>query len=268
MNTQPLNDEGREMWNQKSAFWDQMHGDGGNSFHQTLIYPSVEKLLDLQPGEKVLDIACGSGVLARQLAALGAQVTACDFSEGQIERAKARRQSAGKPIDYQVMDATDENALITLGEGQFDAVVTTMALMDMPTVSPLFRATKRLLKPVGRFVFANAHPAFNSNNPVFIAEMADRDGTLHSDYGLKIFDYLTPKHEVAVGHADEPNPHHSYHRPLSQLLGEAFAAGLVMDGIEEPSFPVSETAGKRLSWLMMPDIPPVLTCRFRPNPVG
>jgi hypothetical protein len=52
--TQTLNEEGRELWNQKAAFWDALHGDEGNSFHRYLVAPAVERLLALQPGERVL----------------------------------------------------------------------------------------------------------------------------------------------------------------------------------------------------------------------
>ncbi len=49
-----LNEEGRELWNQKAEFWDNLHGEEGNRWHRTLIGPAVEKLLALQAGERVL----------------------------------------------------------------------------------------------------------------------------------------------------------------------------------------------------------------------
>lgn len=170
MDAQQLNTVGRDLWDQKAAFWDNLHGDEGNRFHRSLVSPSVERLLDLQPGERVLDIACGNGVMARRLAALGGQVTAVDFSAALIEKARTRQQAAGTPISYAVADATDETALLSLGEGQFEAITCTMALMDMPVITPLYRAVRRLLTPTGRFVFATSHPAFNSSNPVFTAD--------------------------------------------------------------------------------------------------
>lgn len=258
------NEEGRTLWDKKAAFWDELHGEDGNRFHRELVAPAVERLLELEPGEQVLDIACGSGVLSRQMAGWGAVVTAVDFSEALIERAKARKQPAGEPIRYAVADATDEEALAAFGESEFDAVTSTMALMDMPVITPLYRAVRRLLKPGGRFVFVTAHPAFNSNNPVFTAEMADVKGKLVLETALKIKRYLDIPPEKAVGAANEPAPHYYYHRPLYELLGEAFAVGLVLDALEEPGFtPPGDVSGDPLSWSAHPQIPPVMAGRLR-----
>jgi 2-polyprenyl-3-methyl-5-hydroxy-6-metoxy-1,4-benzoquinol methylase len=259
-----LNDEGRDSWNQKAEFWDNLHGEEGNRFHRTVVSPSVEKLLALQAGERVLDIACGTGVMARRLAHLGGRVTAVDFSAALIERAKMRGQSSGEPIHYDVVDATNEEALVALGEGQFDAVVNTMALMDMPVLAPLYRAVRRLLRADGRFVFATAHPAFNSNNPIFTIEQADQNGTLVTTHALKFVAYLEIPPVKAVGARDEPAPHNYYHRPLHQLLGEAFAAGLVLDGLEEPAFGI-EAANPARPWIWDNywQFPPVMTARLR-----
>lgn len=251
------------MWDQKAEFWDQLHGELGNRFHRELISPAVERLLGLKQGEQVLDIACGSGVLARRLAELGGVVTAVDFSPALIERAKARGQTSGVPIQYGVVDATDEEAMAALGEGAFDAITNTMALMDMPVVVPLFRAVRRLLKPGGRFVFATSHPAFNSNNPVFLAELEDVDGELVMKNSLKISGYIDLPPSKGVGAKGEPSAHYYYHRPLYALLGEAFAAGLVLDGLEEPVFDPKGTAeGNPLSWYSYPQIPPILAGRM------
>lgn len=258
---QALNAEGRQLWDAKAAFWDSLHGDDGNVFHRTLIAPSVERLLDVKSGERVLDVACGNGVMVRRLAELGAVMTATDFSAGLIERAKARGQRSGHPIDYRVVDATDESALVALGE--FDAMVCTMALMDIPDIAPLFRAARRMLRPGGRFVFATSHPAFNSNNPIFYAEIEDRNGELIHTGGVKISGYLDIPPTKAVGAIDEPNPHYYYHRPLHELLGEAFRAGLVLNGLEEIGFPREEAdQARELSWSKMWQIPPVMAGRF------
>lgn len=257
------NDAGRALWDSKAAFWDNLHGDDGNDFHRLLVSPAVESLLQLTPGERVLDVACGNGAMARRMADLGAVVTACDFSAALIALAQKRSTASGASITYHVADATDEDALVALGEAKFDAITCTMALMDMPEIAPLYRAVVCLLKPGGRFVFVTAHPAFNSNNPVFIAEMEDHDGELLTRHGLKIFDYMAMPPVKAVGAEGEPNAHYYYHRPLHELLGAAFDAGLVLDGLEEVAFPPDDSKDKRLSWVSMEQIPPVMAGRLR-----
>ena len=264
MDANQLNDEGRELWNQKAQFWDELQGDDGNAFHQILISPSVEGLLNLQAGERVLDIGCGNGTLARRLAQLGGKVVATDFSKEFIKLAKARGQTAGEPIQYVILDATDEDALVALGEGQFHAITCTMVLMDIPTIEPLFRAVKRLLMANGRFVFATMHPAFNSNNPEFVHERGDKDGELYDRYALKYSAYLDIPPVKGAGAPNEPNPHYYYHRPLHELLGVAFGAGLVLDGLEEPAFsPDDFDLSQRLTWYKFSQFPPVMTGRFR-----
>ena len=262
MDAERLNAEGRELWNRKARFWDAMQGDEGNSFHRRLIEPSVLRLLKLQPGERALDACCGNGVMARRLAKEGALVTAFDFSQELVRLAQAR--PSGSSIDYHVIDATDEAAMLGLGAGRFDAVVCTMALMDMPTLKPLFNAASRLLAAGGRFVYATAHPAFNSNNPIFVHEKEDRGGAVYDHYAVKLRAYLDVPPVKGGGAPDEPNPHYYYHRPLHQLLGDAFEAGFALDALLEPAFSLDDAeASPGLNWFKLWQIPPVLAGRLR-----
>ncbi len=259
-----LNQEGRALWNRKAQFWDKLHGDFGNQFHRRLIEPTVLQLLDLQAGEAVLDIGCGNGALARRLAGLGARVTAFDFSEELIRLAKARRRTNLPMVAYHTLDATDEAAMLTLGAGRFDAITCTMTLMDIPTIDPLFRAAARLLGKGGRFVFATQHPAFNSNNPIFVQEKEDRDGVVSDHYAVKIRAYLDLPPVKGSGAPGEPAPHYYYHRTLSELLEAAFAAGFMLDGLLEPAFTADDgAAAQGLNWQNLTQIPPVLSGRLR-----
>src|SRR5712692_6522799 len=80
MDLNDLNQQTQEAWNQNAAFWDEKMGEG-NLFQRLLVGPTSERLLDLKPGELVLEIACGNGVFARRMAQLGVRVIATDFSE-------------------------------------------------------------------------------------------------------------------------------------------------------------------------------------------
>ena len=52
-------------------------------------------------------------------------------------------------------------------------------------------------------------------------------------------------------------------KTLHTLLAPAFAAGLVLDGLEEPAFPDASQAKRAFDWDNFPEIPPVLAVRFR-----
>ncbi len=264
MDSSSLNKEGRELWNRKARFWDELHGDEGNEFHQRLIEPSVMHLLKIQAGEAVLDVGCGNGALARRLAEEGAIVTAFDFSEELIDLARKRSAAVGASVAYRVVDATDEVAMLQLGVRKYDAITCTMTLMDIPTIVPLFEAASHLLREKGRFVFSTMHPAFNSNNPVFIHEKEDRDGNVSENFAVKLRAYLDVPPVKGAGAPGEPTPHYYYHRSLSELLGAAFAAGFVLDGLLEPAFAADDASrSDQLSWYKYSQIPPILSGRLR-----
>src|SRR5262245_12017519 len=115
---QRANDEIRDAWNRNAAFWDERMSEG-NEFVEILVWPATQRLIGLRPGERLLDIACGTGLSSRWLAARGAEVVAFDFAEEMISRARARAHPQAERIQYLVLDATDEASLLGLGRGRF-----------------------------------------------------------------------------------------------------------------------------------------------------
>src|SRR5437773_2932076 len=109
-----LVDDTRGSWDQIAAWWDGTVGEDANA----VVRPAVERLLALQPGERVLELACGNGALARRLADLGARVLATDFSAEFLrlaaERSAARPELADR-VEYRLVDATDPAQLADLG---------------------------------------------------------------------------------------------------------------------------------------------------------
>jgi SAM-dependent methyltransferase len=252
-----------EIWEQKAAFWFDYMGPEGNAFYREVVAPAQLRLLQLRPGERVLDVACGGGQFARAMARLGAQVVACDVSPTFVERAQAQSASEGLPeIEFHVVDATDEAALIALG-GPFDAVVCAMAIMDLPVVEPLLRATFELLRPGGRFVVTVMHPAFFSTRARQVEEQFDTNGEVSVERAIKVTAYLDVPVEKGAGVPGEPQPHYYFHRPIARLLSTCFDAGFVLDGMEEPAFEGAGDANVAFAWRNYAQFPPVLVCRLR-----
>jgi SAM-dependent methyltransferase len=252
-----------DAWEANAEVWDSRMGDEGNDFFRILQWPVIASFLDIQPGQYILDIACGNGLTSRKLAELGARVSAFDFSANLIERAKAR-ENPNSLISYHVIDATNEDQLLSLGEQTFDSALSNMALFDIADIETLFRALPRLLKPNGTFVFSLTHPAFNNASSMHVMEEIDDEGEIKTVYSVKISRYMTPYHAKGLALRNQPKPQMYFERPLQYYLNLGFRNGFVLDAFEERAFPPEAPQTFPLGWGgNFSEIPPVLIARFR-----
>ena len=79
--------------------------------------PATERMLALQPGERVLDVACGAGRFARRMAASGAQIVAFDHSERFIERARLRTTETRRQDRVQSDERHGHGCAAVTGQG-------------------------------------------------------------------------------------------------------------------------------------------------------
>jgi ubiquinone/menaquinone biosynthesis C-methylase UbiE len=258
-------EENRRIWDANAQWWDDRIG-GGNDFQTLLIEPATERLLQISKGDVVLDAACGAGRFARRMAELGAHVVAVDQSGQFIARAHERTGS-NAAIEYHVLDAAHDAALLSLGSQRFTKAVCTMALMDMPEIRPLFAALSRLLTPGGVFVFSVTHPCFHSAAIQRFAELYEEHAGVHViRTGVKVSAYLSPFARKTEGIIGQPETQWFFHRPITTLFRCGFEAGFVVDGIEEPGFQVSDRPRAGIRWHDMPDIPPIMVVRMKLPP--
>jgi len=113
----------------------------------------VERL-DLKPGMKVLDVACGTGNLALPAARNGAAMTGVDIAPNLIEQAKANAEAEGLDIRFDVGDAED----MPYEDGEFDVVITMFGAMFAPRPDVTAEELKRVCKPGGLIAMANWTP--------------------------------------------------------------------------------------------------------------
>ena len=247
-------------WERGADFFDERWGDQGDEFHHEVFAPSAERLLGLEHGARVFEIACGNGAFARRLGRQGMSVVATDLSPALIAHAERRTETiSDQSVDvrYEVVDATVEREIVNCG-GPFDAAVSIMGVMSMPLLRPMFGGVWRVLRPRGVFVVVTLHPAFATSGYKF--EKSESDDEPH---GLTIHRYLSRYVTHGVTNPAQSERQMYFHRPLSELLADAFAAGLVLDGMEELAAPQQEMESSRLMWNVLPDIPMAVALRFR-----
>lgn len=102
------------------------------------------KAVDPKPGERILDVACGTGTSTVALTRKGATAVGLDFSTGMIM--EARRRHPG--IEFVQGDAT----ALPFGDGEFDAVTVSFGLRNVKDPHLALAEMFRVLKPGGRVV--------------------------------------------------------------------------------------------------------------------
>lgn len=134
--------------NQKAA---KMWGATGRRYDEVSRWMSsgIEHCLErLAPesGERVLDIATGTGWTSRRVCAHGATVIGIDISEGMLGAAREIAAESGLAIDYHVADAE----ALPFDDGEFDAVVSTCGVMFAPDRDAAAEELARVCRPGGR----------------------------------------------------------------------------------------------------------------------
>lgn len=127
-------------------FWERMLRDEESDADAETVW----RLLELEPGEDVLDLACGHGRIANRLAARGARVTGLDATPLFLERARADAAARGVEVDY-----VEGDMRAIPWRGRFDAVVnwfTAFGYHEDDELRAILRGVREALRPDGRFL--------------------------------------------------------------------------------------------------------------------
>jgi SAM-dependent methyltransferase len=185
--------------------------------------PFLSDFIGHPEGLEVLDVGCGQGWLAGELAAKGARVTGVD---GSAELLKFAR-SAYPAVEFYQADLTG-GLPKELIERRFDRVVTFMVLMDVSSLDRLLTDLRRCLCPEGRFLIAMTHPAFWSQRPMEDPDTGERY--------RKVRGYLEPEERWVTGFGG----HRHYHRPLGWYVKALVRNGLAITELFEPPNPPAD----------------------------
>jgi len=203
---------------------------------------AIVDLLAPQPGERILDVGCGTGHLTKQLKDAGAEVVGLDASPNMIETAKQTYPD----LEFVLADASDFHF-----DQPFDAIFSNAALHWVQNAEGAVRSMSEALKPGGRFVIEMGG---HGNVSVLIGGLFE---------ALKKFDCESPSHKwyfPSIGeyasllekHGIEPTSVWLFDRP-SKLEGDQgfedwftiFGSNVVAD-VTEDCFKEAVLAAKEI----------------------
>jgi trans-aconitate methyltransferase len=210
------------------AKWDAGLYDDKHSFVWKLA-AGVLELLDAKPGERILDLGCGTGHLTARIAEAGAHVVGVDRSPEMIRQARLEYPS----LRFEAMDARE----IAL-DGNFDGIFSNATLHWIKEPEQVIAGIKKSLRPGGRFV-AEFGGKGNTGELLKAVRHAWQKLSLagpapHPWYYPSLAEYaaLLEQHGFEVTHAtlvDRPTPLDDGERGLRnwlEMFGSTFIEGL------------------------------------------
>lgn len=213
-------------WEPVADWYDGWVGQHGSQHHQQLAIPAVLDLLRPQPGDHVLDLGCGQGVLASYIVACDAHYTGIDISRKMIAIARQRHKRQGR---FLCGDVRRLQHIKGLRAHSFGAVVFLLSIEDMNPLDQVMAAAAWALRAGGQVIILMRHPCFR---------VPRQSGWGHDDQRKlryrRVDHYLTPL-SVPMKPYQKGNRGVtiSFHRPLNEYINALATHRLLIDGLEE-----------------------------------
>jgi 2-polyprenyl-3-methyl-5-hydroxy-6-metoxy-1,4-benzoquinol methylase len=204
----------------------------GTVDHNTIILPNLRATLGNVRDKRILDIGCGSGRYSRFFARSGAQVTAIDKSQQQLQKAFAIEREERLGISYRQCDV----AKASLG-ADFDIALLMFVIIDLdnPTrITEFVSAAWRALKIGGVLVIADLHP-HNMNRANGFEDFVGKDGKGYFDNGAEALSKTWLANGTRI--VFDPNYHYRLDFILNTLANNQFCLTKFLEPNYRVEFP-------------------------------
>ena len=228
-------------WGGVAGWYDELLAED-DTYQAKVILPNLLRLVAPQPGETILDLACGQGFFSRAFAEKGANVVGADIAPELIEKA-GNKDSLGTKTVFVVTPSHD---LSMIEKGTIDKIVIVLALQNIEKIKETMEECTRVLKKGGALFIVLNHPAFRV--PKRSSWGFDEDSNVQY---RRIDAYLSESKNAidmnpgasAIGKKSETTV--SFHRPLQVYFKHLTKAGFAVTRLEEWNSHKKSEKGKR-----------------------
>jgi ubiquinone/menaquinone biosynthesis C-methylase UbiE len=213
-------------WQQVGHWYDKAVGREGHYYHQNIVLPGALRLLaiDQAPPQRLLDLGCGQGVLARQLPP-GVEYLGLDLASQLIKQAKTH--SKNRHHSFLVHDITEPFP----PEKPFDAAAIILALQNIEHPERVIRNVSSVLSPQGKLLIVLNHPCFRIPRQSFWQVDPQKQCRYR-----RLERYLSPLKipiQMNPSQGDASAVTWSFHHPLSSYSRWLHEHGFVIQVMEE-----------------------------------
>jgi SAM-dependent methyltransferase len=232
-------------WEANAEAWTRHSRAGYDVYRDALNTPAFLAMLPPIAGLDGLDIGCGEGSNTRQLARVGARMTAVDIAPTFIRHAS--ESEAAEPLGIRYLSG--DGMALPFEDASFDFATAFMSLMDMPNQAAVLKEARRVLRPGGFLQFSILHPCFvpprrrnvrDADGQPVAVEIADYFETIDGKVESWWFSTLPAEERAKVDPFRVPR----FHRTLSQWVEMVVGAGLAIEAFGEPRATVEAAAAE------------------------
>lgn len=141
-------------WEPVSDWYNKVVGAKGHYYHENVILPKLAKLLPLSKSSSLLDLACGQGILARNIPP-EVEYIGVDASASLVQSAK--KLCRNKRQQFVVADLTKP---LDIAKKDFDFCTIILALQNIPDAKQVMKNAFNHMKAGGKFILVLNHPCF------------------------------------------------------------------------------------------------------------
>jgi len=205
-----------------------------NSYQNKVILPNILRLLDIRPGNEILDLGCGTGFFANEFQKNGAKVIGVDIGKELIDIAKKNY----KDIKFIVSDSSN---LKFIDDNSIDKITIILALQNIENIKDTINECYRILKNNGMLFIVLNHPVLRiPKKTSWIIEK--------NNISRRIDQYLTESKIKIEMHPGLKNNKYtvSFHRPLQTYFKILDNSGFYIKRLEEwTSHKISQNGPKK-----------------------